>query len=148
MGHQLAQLARDASRLEANKAMALYKLKQEQVEQQIVEIDKLNSIINQAEREMLELKKKYEEAVEARNYTGIQLIDRNDELCILYERVNLQERTSRMGEVEIRKREDEIRMLDLEMREIQRQIEVTRKVLIDCESHSVEPFYLLFLMIA
>ena len=36
------------------------------------------------EKEMLTLKQQYETAVDARNYTGIQLIDRNDELCILY----------------------------------------------------------------
>ena len=29
--------------------------------------------------------RRYEVAVEERNYTGIQLIDRNDELCILYD---------------------------------------------------------------
>jgi chromosome segregation ATPase len=74
-----------------------------------------------------QLKKQYEMAVEARNYTGIQLIDRNDELCILYEKSNIQEQTIKKGEIEIRKREDEIRMLHLELAEVQRQIEVTRK---------------------
>ena len=33
----------------------------------------------------------YEHACESRNYMGIQLIDRNDELCILYEKSNIQE---------------------------------------------------------
>lgn len=32
---------------------------------------------------------KYEMACEHRNYMGIQLIDRNDELCILYEKANI-----------------------------------------------------------
>jgi hypothetical protein len=36
---------------------------------------------------MMELKTSYEGAVESRNYAGIQLIDRNDELVILYEKV-------------------------------------------------------------
>jgi chromosome segregation ATPase len=127
LAHQTAQQARDALRLDTNKCQAVYRQKQEQVEQQIVEIDKLNSIINTMEKEMLALKKKYEMAVEARNYTGIQLIDRNDELCILYEKSNIQEQTVKKGEIEIRKREDEIRMLHLELAEVQRQIEVTRK---------------------
>ena len=127
LAHQTAQGARDGLRLDTNKCQAQYRLKQEQVEQQIVEIDKLNSIINTMEKEMLQLKKKYEMAVEARNYTGIQLIDRNDELCILYEKSNIQEQTIKKGEIEIRKREDEIRMLHLELAEVQRQIEVTRK---------------------
>jgi len=127
LAHQVAQANRDGLRLDTNKCQAQYRQKQEQVEQQIVEIDKLNSIINTMEKEMLALKKKYENAVEQRNYTGVQLIDRNDELCILYEKSNLQEQTLKRGEIEIRKREDEIRMLHLELAELQRQIEVTRK---------------------
>ena len=39
---------------------------------------------------MLKLRKQYEVAIESRNYTGITLIDRNDELCILYEKNNIQ----------------------------------------------------------
>lgn len=43
------------------------------------------------EREMSALKQKYETACEDRNYAGVQLIDRNDELCILYEKNNIQQ---------------------------------------------------------
>jgi hypothetical protein len=93
MEHQKANYQRDGLRMETNKNQEIYRKKQEQVEQQIVEIDKLNSIINIMEKEMLQLKKQYEVAVEARNFTGIQLIDRNDELCILYEKANIQEKT-------------------------------------------------------
>lgn len=63
------------------------------VEQQIVEIEKQNGVINALEREMLRLKAMYETAVEQRNFAGVQLIDRNDELCVLYEKSNIQERT-------------------------------------------------------
>ena len=76
---------------------------------------------------MLRLKKEYERDVEARNLTGVQLIDRNDELCILYEKHNIQEATLRKGEIQIRQREAEIRMLDIELKEIKRHIELTRK---------------------
>lgn len=61
------------------------------MDEEIAEIDKLNAIINGVEREMLRLKKQYETVVDARNLTGITLIDRNDELCILYEKCNMQE---------------------------------------------------------
>ena len=36
--------------------------------------------------------------MEDRNHTGIMLIDRNDELCILYEKANTQEEVMRKGE--------------------------------------------------
>jgi hypothetical protein len=57
---------------------------------EILSIDKLNTIINGLEKGMMELKTEYESAVESRNYAGIQLIDRNDELVILYEKARVQ----------------------------------------------------------
>ena len=127
LAHQTAQLARDQLRLDTNRNMAVYRKKQESVEQQIVEIDKLNSIINGMEKEMLHLKKRYELAVESRNYTGVQLIDRNDELCILYEKANVQEQTLKQGEIALTAKEEGLRGLRLQVAELQRQIEVTRK---------------------
>jgi hypothetical protein len=44
--------------------------KQDEVDEEISQIDQLNSLINQAEKAMLRLKKQYETLVEARNYTG------------------------------------------------------------------------------
>jgi hypothetical protein len=70
---------------------------------------------------------KYEMACESRNYMGIQLIDRNDELCIYYEKCNIQENRLKEGEQTIRTKEEEIRMIALEFKERQRQLEVVRK---------------------
>lgn len=58
---------------------------------------------------------------------GIQLIDRNDELCILYEKSNIHENILKNGEQDIREKEEEIRMLNLELKERQRQLQVMRK---------------------
>lgn len=46
--------------------------------------------------------------VEARNYTGIMLIDRNDELCILYEKANVQEAVCKTGDMELTRLDDEV----------------------------------------
>ena len=78
---------------------------------------------------MLTLKKAYEDAVENRNYTGIQLIDRNDELCILYEKANIQENILKRGSVMLNQREDEIRSTAVELANIQREIDICQKVL-------------------
>lgn len=59
----------------------------------MAEIERQNATINGLEKEMLRLKAVYETAVEQRNLTGVQLIDRNDELCVLYEKSNIQETT-------------------------------------------------------
>uniref|UniRef100_A0A7S4FAG5 Cilia- and flagella-associated protein 58 central coiled coil domain-containing protein n=1 Tax=Chrysotila carterae TaxID=13221 RepID=A0A7S4FAG5_CHRCT len=127
--HTNAFNARDQLRAETNKNMSAVKEKEGQVAQLIAEIDNLNSLINGIEKAMLKLKKRYEVAVEERNYTGIQLIDRNDELCILYEKSNMQQAVLKKGEVAIREKEEEIRMMDLQVAELVRDIEVTRRKL-------------------
>lgn len=129
LAHSTAQCSRDSLRLDTNKCHEQYRLKQEQVEQQIVEIDKLNGIITATEKELLRLKKKYELAVDARNATGVQLIDRNDELCILYEKSNLQEKALNEGEIGLTRKDQEIRMLNIELGDIQRQVENARRLL-------------------
>lgn len=119
--------ARDALRAEINKLEYTIKQKRSTLQQLETEKEKLNITYNTLEREMVELKHKYELACESRNYTGIQLIDRNDELCILYEKSNIQENIQKRGEAEIRGKEDELRMLNLELAEVQRRIDVERK---------------------
>ncbi|CAG9313059.1 CCDC146 [Blepharisma stoltei] len=118
---------RDGLRAEINKLDFAVKQKESLVTQEVNEINKLNVIITSLEKEMIELKHKYENVCESRNYTGIQLIDRNDELCILYEKANIQESIQKRGESEIRSKEDEIRMMNLELAEVKRHIEVLRK---------------------
>ena len=127
--HSNAQIDRDHLRSELNKCALTFKIRQEAVEEQITEIDKLHAIINTSEKEMLHLKKQYQTCVESRNYTGIMLIDRNDELCILYEKSNIQEEVLKHGEISLVRKENEIRMLQLELKEVQRSIDATRKVL-------------------
>ena len=56
--------------------------------------------------------------------TGIQLIDRNDELCILYEKSNVQESILRTTEMNIKSVEDEIRMIRIEIAENERKVKV------------------------
>ena len=37
-----------------------------------------------------QLRKRYERSVQERNDQGLQLIERNEEVCIFYERINVQ----------------------------------------------------------
>jgi chromosome segregation ATPase len=117
---------RDALRTETNRCLYECRARQGEVDQGITQIDKLNAIITLAEEGMLRLKRLYESAVEDRNFAGIQLIDRNDELCVLYEKLNVQEQVMRNGEVEFRRLEEEARLLRIEERDVSRSIEVLR----------------------
>jgi len=127
--HTATTAQRDQIRSELNKCSMDFKKKQDAVDEQIVEMEKLNSLINSSEKEMLRLKKQYETVVESRNFTGIMLIDRNDELCILYEKANIQEEVQNQGDLAINRLDDEARMLELERKEAERSIEVTRRLM-------------------
>jgi chromosome segregation ATPase len=76
---------------------------------------------------MLRLKRRYHDAVARRNETGVHLIDKNDDLCVLYEKSNLQASTLERGDKSIRAREEEMRFLKLELNEVERQMMVARK---------------------
>ncbi|EFJ42885.1 coiled-coil protein required for normal flagellar motility [Volvox carteri f. nagariensis] len=126
--HQANIAERDQLRVELGRLGMVFRDKQTVVDEQISEVDKLNAIINGCEKEMLRLKKQYELVIEARNYTGIMLIDRNDELCVLYEKANIQEEVIRGGQLELRRRDDEARLLRLEVAELERSIAVMRRL--------------------
>ena len=138
LSHQQALNQRDGLRQEMNKLLSEYRQKQSVVEQQIQEIDKLNLVINNLEQQMLDLKSKYERYVEERNSTGVQLIDHNDELCILYERSNQQQDYLRSGEVELRKKEEEMRMFRLQIEELQRQYRAAEKRLPEVDKNKLK----------
>jgi len=91
------------------------------------ENEKLHSIINSIENEMVSFRVDYELACESRNYTGIQLIDRNDELCIFYEKIHHIE--TRINELykRILEKEAVVKRSAVEVKEIERFIEVNRK---------------------
>ncbi|GLI69727.1 hypothetical protein VaNZ11_014402 [Volvox africanus] len=126
--HQANIAERDQLRVELGRLGMVFREKQTIVDEQISEVDKLNAIINGCEKEMLRLKKQYELVIEARNYTGIMLIDRNDELCVLYEKANIQEEVIKGGQLELRRRDDEARLLRLEVAELERSIAVMRRM--------------------
>jgi len=64
--------------------------------------------------------------VRDRNSTGVQLIDRNDEICILYEKKNILESILKKGEEQLGTHEERIKALELEVKELCRKLEVGR----------------------
>ncbi len=56
---QVVTAQRDSARADANRVLCQRREKQEVVDQQIAEIDKLNSVISLVEKEMVRVKKMY-----------------------------------------------------------------------------------------
>ncbi|XP_064633168.1 coiled-coil domain-containing protein 146-like [Lineus longissimus] len=115
--HVNSIVLRDSLRNEVAKQQRIEEEMKEKREQLRMDIAKLNLMINQAEEHMVQLRKRYETAVQHRNDRGIQLIERNEEVCIFYEKVNIQDQMIRNGDVEMQAREEEIRFLRMQVAE-------------------------------
>ncbi|TNV74900.1 hypothetical protein FGO68_gene7395 [Halteria grandinella] len=129
---------KDRTHAKLNKLEYQRKAKKEIIDQNINEIQKLNMIISSLEKDMLNLRKQYEQVCESRNHTGIVLIDRNDELCIMYEKCNIQDNILKSGELEIKRLEDDIRMIKIEIQEQKRKIDVARKDILQIPQFSAK----------
>ncbi|XP_071960472.1 coiled-coil domain-containing protein 146-like [Antedon mediterranea] len=127
--HVNAVVIRDQLRNDLAKHQRIEEEMREKREQQRMDIAKLNLMINQAEEQMVKLRKRYENAVQHRNDRGVQLIERNEEVCIFYEKVNIQDDMIRKGDVELQSREEEIRFLKMQVAEENRSIGLARKTL-------------------
>jgi chromosome segregation ATPase len=110
-----------------NKKQYEYKENEQEIKKLTNENEKLHTMLSALENEMVNLRVDYELACESRNYTGIQLIDRNDELCIFYEKVqHLENQINETNKVIIAK-ETIVNKLMLNNIEVERFIEVNRK---------------------
>ena len=64
------------------------------------------------------MRKNYEHALQERNDVGLQLIERNEEVCVFHEKLNMQEAVLRQASLELMAREDELRYLQMEVRDV------------------------------
>jgi hypothetical protein len=71
----------------------------------------LNYIIKEAHEEIEKLKKDYQNVINERDILGTQLIRRNDELALLYEKIKILQSTLARGEVQYQERLEDIRLL-------------------------------------
>eukprot|EP00439_Symbiodinium_sp_Y106_P077330 s2335_g16.t1 len=70
---------------------------QQVVEQQLSDIKKLEATIQEAETERQHQRKEFEAVTSERNILGKQLIRRNEELSLIYEKIKIQEGASEIG---------------------------------------------------
>ncbi|KAL9644851.1 hypothetical protein ABK040_005331 [Willaertia magna] len=88
---------------------------------------RLTQIILQSDNERKKQKKDYEAVVSERDVLGTQLIRRNDEIALLYEKIQLQNSTLDKGAVQYRERLNDIRMLKLKIKDLTRQLQVLKR---------------------
>ena len=115
---------KESLRFELNKSKNQIKEADSAISSQKTEIEKLNHIINEADQERLRQKKEYSNVINERDILGTQLIRRNDELALLYEKIKIQQSTLNKGQIQYRDRLNEIRVLKIKLADMKRELSV------------------------
>merc|ERR1711920_270211 len=113
-----------------------------QKDAQQAEIKKLESRIHEAEAERNTQKRKYEEIIGERDVLGTQLIRRNDELALLYEKIKIQQRTLQEGEIAYKERLEESRGLMILTASLKRELKIERQQVTNIDDLKKEVYQL------
>jgi len=113
-----------------------------QKETQQAEIKKLESRLQEAETDRTGQKRKYEEIISERDILGTQLIRRNDELALLYEKIKIQQRTLQGGEIAYKQRLEESRALAIRTAALKRELIIAGRKTSDVDDLKREVFQL------
>eukprot|EP00744_Colponema_vietnamica_P004929 GILI01007291.1.p1 GENE.GILI01007291.1~~GILI01007291.1.p1 ORF type:complete len:807 (-),score=159.60 GILI01007291.1:59-2302(-) len=104
------------------------------------EIKQMTKVINQCDSELSGQQQQFLTVTNERDILGTQLIRRNDELALLYEKLRIQQQTANKGEMQYRDRVTDIRMLKLKINELKRNIHMAQvrvKNIDDIKSHII-----------
>ncbi|CAG9466383.1 unnamed protein product [Pedinophyceae sp. YPF-701] len=124
--HMKVEKEKEGLKLELNKAKQQIRDTEAVIVNQKAELQKLNHIINEADQERARQRKEYDIAVNERDILGTQLIRRNDELALLYEKIKIQQSTLQKGQIQYRDRLNEIRVLKIKLNDLRRELHVLR----------------------
>ncbi|XP_072097721.1 coiled-coil domain-containing protein 146 isoform X1 [Mobula birostris] len=125
--HSNSYVIRDSLRRAICKIDQVLREMGEKRQGQKIKLAKLSSLINQAEEEMIKLRKRYESVVRNRNERGIQLIEREEEVCVFYEKLSIQDSLISNGDKELHSIEEEIEFLKIQLAEETRKIQKFRR---------------------
>ncbi|KAI8824342.1 uncharacterized protein EV422DRAFT_317338 [Fimicolochytrium jonesii] len=122
-----AYAQRDSAKNEANKLLLQYRERRAEIDQNLSRIETLQMLITAVETDLVALRRRHETLLRTRNTTGMQLLDRNDELCILYEKLNLAQDVATRGESALADAQSDIRRLEIVIADLSRGVEIGKK---------------------
>ncbi|KAK0049011.1 cilia- and flagella-associated protein 58-like [Biomphalaria glabrata] len=126
----------------------LQKMKQQaiendaQIKERESEVKKLNMIIRESDAERIRQKKELDQVISERDILGTQLVRRNDELALLYEKIKIQQSVLNKGEVQYNQRIEDIRILKLEIKKMRREKFILQKSVANVEDLRREVYHI------
>lgn len=139
--HQRVEKEKDALKAELQRMKQQAAESKAYIEQQEVEERKLLKIISEADAERLRQKKELDQVISERDILGTQLVRRNDELALLYEKIKIQQSTLNKGEIQYRQRLEDIRLLKLEIKKLRREKNILTKSVANVEDLRREVYH-------
>lgn len=124
--YQRAEKLREHIQNELNRKNLLLENNHELIKQQDIEIKRLTSTIKRMDEEALAQRKEYDQVINERDILGTQLIRRNDELALLYEKLRVQQSALSAGELQYSSRIDDIRAMRMKIKDLQRELNITK----------------------
>merc|ERR1712054_285762 len=102
----------------------------------------MGATIQEAEVERQNQKKEFEGVTSERDILGTQLIRRNDELALLYEKIKIQQSTLQKGEIQYKERLDEIRNLKGKIAQLKLDLHLAKQQAVNIDDLKKEVYHL------
>ena len=119
---QRAEKTKENVQNELNRKNQLILSTQDLVREQDNEIKKLTVSIKRFDDEAIAQRKEYDQVINERDILGMQLVRRNDELALLYEKLRVQQSALKNGELSYTSRIDDIRVLRIKLKDLSREL--------------------------
>ena len=129
---------RDKTRADLKKAEDFYKELMSKIDFQAGETDRLNHILHSLEDQINYQQGRYSAQADDCADRQRMLIDKQDELCIIYEQFNRHQEIMRQGEVAITEKEEEIKLLNNQLRDFTRRIDIMQRKIPQLRSYKEE----------
>ncbi|KER27523.1 hypothetical protein T265_05480 [Opisthorchis viverrini] len=127
--YQSSVVQRDHKRNELCKLLHLHAEQNSRREQMRRSIYRINSMFNQTEAETLGVKKAKERSAQIRNERALLLIERNQEVYILQERILAQDAAARAGQLTLLSIQEEYEFLKRYRNDLARHVDLVRRML-------------------
>lgn len=118
---QKAEKTKENIQNELNRKNQLITSNHDLIHQQEAELQHLTSALRRMDEEALAQRKEYDQVINERDILGTQLIRRNDELALLYEKLRIQASALKKGEIQYIARLDDIRLLRIRLKDFMRE---------------------------
>ncbi|BBN13317.1 cilia- and flagella-associated protein 58 [Marchantia polymorpha subsp. ruderalis] len=120
--HLKVEKEREALKGDLSRVNRLITEAEAKITENMSQIENLNHIISEADDEQARQKKEMEVIKGERDILSTQLIRRNEELTLLYEKIRIEQSTLLKGQIQYRDRLDELRVLKIKLTDHKREL--------------------------